>query len=153
MDFKEIREGDKHLFIANDSKTRPYLMTGVAINVAGNCDAIVGLEFLKGGQEVLDGVFFGFGWKFNPHVELAIGYSRGLGQELSRGFRFSMEEHYRGTRRLRDQKDYDALPLYEDGEKTPIYPGNPIIDSFNSRISIGIMFRRDVLADLKKLLD
>ena len=170
VDFKEVTDGDKHIFIDNDSRLGPELMTGTSINFYKRLDAIIGLEFAKGGQDVLDGVFFGLGLRLDAKVEIVGGYSRGLGKELSHGFQQAMGQFIEDNQKnwkeypklqeielvdgvISDIGDYDGLPLYTD--KTgpeKIFPGNPITNSFNSRFSVGILFRYDLWKQIKAVV-
>ena len=167
VDFKEVREGDEHIFIDNDSRLRPEVMTGTLIKLYKRFDAVVGLEFAKGGQGALDGIFFGAGVKLNEHVEFVAGYSRGLGKELSHGFQQAMGQFIQNNGKnsekypklndidlvdgvIADIRDYDGLPLYIDKTtNNRIFPGDPITNSFNSRFSVGILFRFDIWEKIK----
>ena len=132
-------------------------------------DIVAGLEFTKGGQAPLDGVFFGGGLGLTPQVEIVVGYSRSLGMELSHGFKRNMgqfvkkksddkDPRYQDIRledeMLADIKDYDGLPLYDDIENKSgkIFPGNPITNSFNSRLSVGILFKFDIVKAFEKVV-
>lgn len=178
VDFKEVRDGDEHIFINNDSRFRPELMAGALLKLKEwknkkTVDLVLGLEFTEGGQDALDGVFFGLGFGLTDNIEIVGGYSRSLGKELSPGFKRAMghfiKEHetdpsFRDIDLvdgvIADIKDYDGLPLYMDiktedstTKRKKIFPGNPIVNSFNSRLSFGILFKFDILKvfeDLEK---
>ena len=172
VDFKDVGDGDEHIFVDNDSRFRAELMTGALIKFhefknGMTMDLALGLEFAEGGQ-VLDGAFMGFGFGVLPHVELVVGYSRHRGKELSPGFESAMgqfvDRHRKDRRypklhridlkdgKILDPSEYDGLPLsYVDknGQEQRIYPGNPLTNSYNSKIGFGILLPLDIWKALK----
>ena len=169
VDFKEV--GDR-IFVENDSKNRSQFMTGGLVNLFDfknkyTIDIAVNMEFAVGGKNV-DGFFIGGGIGFARKFELVIGYSLGRGKELSHGFQRAMGrfiKKYKGDDKgfpeldsielkngvIDDLKDYDGLSLsYKEGEVThQIFPGEPIVDSFNSKVSFGILIPLDVWKSIK----
>ena len=168
VDFKEVREDDQYLFIDNDSRYRSELMAGVVHRLKCWKDfefgAVFALEFSQGGQHVLDSGFFGgsIAHKNVPYIVFVAGYSRGLGTELSPGFGAAMGAYIKKERtkaakenkeylphinvvdgKIEDVKHYDGLSLYDRSTSKRIYPGDPIINSFNSKFSVGVLFRFD----------
>ena len=107
VDFKEVRDGDEHIFIDNDSRLRPEAMAGALLKLhefknKQTLDLAVSLEFAQGGQDVLDGFFLGLGFGLTPLLEVVFGYSRGRGKELSHGFQRAMGQFiktHRGNRK------------------------------------------------------
>ena len=155
VDFKEVREGDGNIFIENDSRWRSELMAGVfhefPLPKGVNTGPVFALEFRAGAQGVLDSVFFGWGVSINkiPHAIFVVGVSRGRGRELSPGFKRAMAEHHGHIHSL---EDYDGLSLYrpdpvpKDPNRTvKIFPGDPVIDSYNTKLSIGVLLKIDVM--------
>ena len=67
VDFKEVRDSDRHLFVDNDSKFRSQLMTGAGVKLFDlfdswrqmRIDLVLAVEVREGGQPVLDGGFLG----------------------------------------------------------------------------------------------
>ena len=161
VDFKEVGTDDKHLFIDNDSRFRAQLMTGVVRRIhrwkGFHVGAAFALEFSQGGQNALDSAFFGISGAFPalPQLEFVGGYSRGLGKELSPGFKHAMVEHIKNKRKkgnylshidivdgeIAKLEHFDGLPLYDNSSR--IFPGDPVINSFNSKWSFGVLFRLD----------
>ena len=165
VDFKEVREGDTHIFTDNDSRLRAELMAGALFKLYEfknnkTLDFVSGLEFAQGGQNVLDGIFFGLGFGLNPKIEFIGGFSRSRGKELSPGFQRAMGQFIMKNKRrkkypqfrdidlvdgvIADIKDYDGLPLTYEEKVQKIYPGNPITNSFNSKFSFGILVPLEV---------
>ena len=124
VDYKIVKndEGVSHLFVENDSQIRPDLLLGTLIQLDGRLHASLNLTITEGGSRAIDGVFLGFGWKVGPAVFVG-GYSRQFGKELSPGFR-----------RRTWGVDYDGYEIQDSG-----FPGDPLIDSVNSKVSFGIM--------------
>ena len=179
-DHVDFREEDGTILIDNDSEYRPELMAGTVIKICDfgkdswrhkpTFDIVTGLQFTKGGQALVDGVFFGVGLGLTPNVEFVVGYSRSLGKELSFGFKRNMGQFIKEQKEkkqldpelqgirvaggvIENIQDYDGLSLYRDNEKQQkIFPGNPIINSFNSRISIGLLFKFDIVKAFEKVV-
>ena len=108
-------------------------------------------------------VFWGGGISFKriPHIVIVGGLSRSLGKELTHGFRRSMGQFIKENRdnsedypRLKDinlqggvindPRDYDGLPLNRKNSSTRIFPGNPITNSFNTKLSFGVLISASI---------
>lgn len=167
VEFKEIRDEDKHIFVENDSQFRAELITGGLIKIhefrnGMTMDLALGVQFAEGGEAV-DGAFMGFGFGILPHLELVVGLSRHRGKELAPGFENAMGQFVKRHRhdhrypelwnidikddKILDPSDYDGLPLsYVDneGQEHRIFPGSPLTNSYNSKLSFGILLPLDV---------
>ena len=147
------------LLTVNDSRTRASALVGGAFRLgkmAGKpWEAIASLQFTDNTDRTLDGFFFGASYGVQKYLSIGGGYSLRLGKELSRGFqrdaaRFviaeGMEERFPvlpDKSGLVNDKAYDGLPLTDkDGNRW--FPGNPIIDSFNHSVFIGLFFPIDI---------
>ena len=117
-------EGGNRLYVVNDSRTRPELLAGVLVRLKGRLHSSLNLTITEGGPRSIDGVFMGLGWKIGGAVFVA-GYSRHFGRELSPGFR--RESNNR-------ELDYDGYPIRKSG-----FVGDPVIDSYNSKWTFGIL--------------
>lgn len=171
-DFVDFKTEGGRILIENDSKWRSQLMTGGLIKLhefknKSTIDIAANLEFAVGGKYV-DGFFFGGGFGIPQKLEFIIGYSLGRGTELSHGFRQAMGHFIKKHKRDRrfpefegvdlvdgvvaDLKDYDGLPISyinHRGEEERIFPGDAIIDSFNSKWSFGVLIRLDIWKEIK----
>ena len=170
VDFKI--EGDR-ILTENDSKWRSQLMTGGLINLhefknKNTIDIAANVEFTVGGKYV-DGFFIGGGFGFAHKLEFIFGYSLGRGTELSHGFQRAMGQFIKKHKRDRrfpefegldlvdgviaDIKDYDGLPISyirHGEEEKKIFPGDAIINSFNSKWSFGVLIPLDIWKLIKK---
>ena len=170
VDFK--MEGDR-ILTENDSKWRSQLMTGGLINLhefknKNTIDIAANMEFTVGGKYV-DGFFIGGGFGFAHKLEFIFGYSLGRGTELSHGFQRAMGQFIKKHKRDRrfpefegldlvdgviaDIKDYDGLPISyirHGEEEKKIFPGDAIINSFNSKWSFGVLIPLDIWKLIKK---
>ena len=171
-DFVDFKMEDDHILTENDSKSRSQLMTGGLINFyefknKNTIDIALNVEFAVGGDYV-DGFFIGGGFGLGRKLEFIFGYSLGRGTELSHGFQRTMGQFikkHKGDRRypefkgihlvdgvIADIRDYDGLPLSfvnHRGETQKIFPGEPTIDSFNSKWSFGILIPLDIWKSIK----
>ena len=179
VDFKEVRDSDSHIFVDNDSQYRSQLMTGAGVKLfdwsRARIDLVLAVEIREGGQPVLDGGFLGGGISFKriPHIVFVGGLSRSLGKELTHGFRRSMGQVIKKNKTdppfqdidlvdgvIADNKDYDGLPLFRDRtinmdgttKKERIFPGNPITNSFNTKLSFGVLISASIWDKIKKRL-
>ena len=182
IDFRSIRDTDDFIVIGNDSRTRTELSTGALFrlkefgkgsssNWRKTIDLVFQFQFAEGGQSALDGLFFGGGIGVTRHLELIAGYSRGLGKELSFGFEKAMGAYIKENQAeypsvhldsdgvISDKRHYDGLPLKrlqpdddENMTKVRIYPGEPLVDSYNSKFTIGFAFTFDIWKAATKTL-
>ena len=53
---------------------------------------------------------------------------------------------------LCDLRDYDGLPLYRKNSSTRIFPSNPITNSFNTKLSFGVLISASIWDEIKKRL-
>lgn len=171
-DFVDFKKEGERILTENDSKWRSQLMTGALINIyefknKNTIDIAANVEFTVG-REKVDGFFIGGGFGLAHKIEFVFGYSLGRGKELSHGFQRAMgqfiEKHkgdpsfpeFKGLDLvdgvIADIRDYDGLPLSfvnETGETQPIFPGEPIVTSFNSKWSFGILVPFDIWKVIK----
>lgn len=175
-DFIDFKVDGNTLLIENDSKLRSELLTGALYKVyefksGRTIDIAMSLEFAEGGKSVLDGVFFGLGFGITKAIEVVGGVSIGRGKELSFGFQRAMGQHLMAKQSanpddpkysdlrfvngvLENPKQYDGVSLVTEGINGMmggnIFPGSPIVDSFNTKLSIGFVVPLDFWKQLKK---
>lgn len=166
-DFVDFKTEDDRILTENDSKWRSQLMTGGVINLyefknKNTIDIAANVEFAVGGKFV-DGFFIGGGLGVQHKIEFIFGYSLGRGTELSHGFQRAMGQFIKNHKRDRrfpefkgidlvdgviaDIKDYDGLPISyinHRGEEEKIFPGDAIVNSFNSKWSFGVLIPLDI---------
>lgn len=164
-DHVDFKENDGRIYIENDSRYRPEALVGVLIRFSEfklrgsprNLNAALKLSMTEGGSGTVDGVFVGVGLQINPALVIVGGFSRRKGKELSPGFQRAMGReiqsnpekfghiHLDGDGQVASIQDYDGLPIPKD-----LFAGEPIIDSFNTKWSIGIMVPLDLWKAIKE---
>ena len=168
VDFKEqevsSREGEMmsnpYLLTVNDSRSRATGLVGGAFRLCRTAgkpwEAIASLQFTTNTATVVDGFFFGLSYGVQKYLSIGGGYSLRLGKELSHGFQREAARFVQSADELTDRfpvrhdmqglmkiKDYDGLRLTNDkGERW--FPGNPIVDSFNHGLFIGVFLPIDI---------
>ena len=172
VDFKEQEAPSREdpmmmepfLFTVNDSRVRATALVGGAFRLGKTADkpweAIASFQFTNNTTRHLDGFFFGLSWGVQKYLSVGGGYSLRLGKELSSGFQRSAA-HFVTTEKLEkrfpvspdmnglmDDKDYDGLPL-TNSMGARWFPGNPIVDSFNHSVFIGLFFPIDISKIIK----
>ena len=167
VDFKEQEvpngEGsmmsEPYLLTVNDGQWRATGLVGGAFRLNRTTDrpleTIVSLQFTTNTTRVVDGFFFGVSYGLQKYLSIGGGYSMRLGKELSHGFRREAARYVeamglvdrfpvrRDMQGLMNIKDYDGLRLTNDaGERW--FPGNPIVDSFQHGLFIGVFLPVDI---------
>ena len=152
------------LFTVNDSRVRATALVGGAFRLGKTAgkpwEAIASFQFTNNTARNLDGFFFGVSYGVQKYLSVGGGYSLRLGKELSSGFqrsaahfvtaeeldkRFPVRPDMNG---LMSIKDYDGLPL-TNSTGARWFPGNPIVDSFNHSVFIGLFFPIDIAKIIK----
>ena len=154
-----------------DSRTRAegYLGAMFKLKEIGNkkkrLDALVSLQFGEGDRGALAGFLFGLGYQINPSLSIVGGYSLRRGEELSPGFERAADlyiaeqqgsddpavaREFQRFSQLPGEARFDGLGLVRPGTADRIFPGGPIINSFNSAFSIGIAIPLDVVSLFKE---
>lgn len=123
-------------------------------------DFLFSAEFADGGTKGVDGFAFGICKRISDEFSLVASYSRRKGLELSPGFRQAARSTI--TEKLKDgssedklkyqrfesyapgddksQKVLDGFPLISaTTTNTRVFPGEPIISSYNTSLNIGIV--------------
>ena len=179
-DWIDFKFTEKAVFIENDSRARPFILTGVLIPVkslSNKCslggwvdDFLISLVLTdKTPQTRIDGFSFGLSKRISSHLNFVVGYTRAKGQELSPGFqksasqlikKINLAEHpeygrFRGFKpngNGENQKLLDGLPLVDptDKDKARFFPGDPVISSYNSTFYVGLVTSLNLLGLFKK---
>ena len=168
------KEESGRLLIRNDSRQRVGMYPGVAIFlVKDSFGPFVSANLVSGSQSVINGLTVGLAYRPKKDVGFGFfgGYSRSLGQELSLGFkRFAMDaletqpsaDYFKQFKDLprngpstskpgfKREKDYDGFPtvLPNGSNSTRVFPGTPIVDSYNTSWSFGIFLDSTGLGNL-----
>ena len=149
-----------YLFTVNDGRLRATGLFGGAFRLGRRTErpleAILSLQFTTNTDRVVDGFFFGLSYGVQKYLSIGGGYSLRLGKELSYGFRREAARYVQSEDELTDRfpvsrdmnglmnvKYYDGLPL-TDGMGERWFPGNPIVDSFNHSLFIGVFLPIDI---------
>lgn len=160
IDYK-LSEDSNTLFVDLDSRARAEGYLGALFELKRfkkdkRLDALVSLQFGEGDRGALTGFLFGFGYQINPSLSIVGGYSLRRGEELSPGFVLAAEDFIREQQAADNpnfrrfdlnnvKARFDGLSLVRPGTMDRIFPGNPIISSFNTGFSIGIAIPLDVM--------
>ncbi len=119
---------------------------------------VVNFQLNQGGNS--NAFSLGYGFMVRPGVIFQASFTRANGKELSHGFRraagaavkansaddtFSL---WRGRflsdeSSLRNDKDWDGFPLFYGTPAKQVFPGSPIIDSYNGSITFGVSIPLD----------
>lgn len=158
------KEESGRLLIRNDSRQRVGMYPGVAIFLwKDRVGPFVSANLVSGSQSVINGLTVGLAYRVKGDSGFGFfgGYSRSLGQELSLGFkRFAMDaleaqpnaEYFKQFKDLprngpsnarpgfRSEKDFDGFPTVLPGSTngTRVFPGAPVVDSYNTSWSFGV---------------
>lgn len=165
IDFQPITKDSTNVLIKNDSKGRPDILVAAKICLAhcdrtGQLGTLLGIHFVNGTSATIDGITFAFTRGIARKVYFYVGGSLGLGTEISHGFRKAAaslkDQGVPGfaNRDLTNDKDFDGLPLkYQKAGATEpvlVFPGSPVIDSYNFRWTFGLAIPTSMIADIFK---
>jgi hypothetical protein len=119
------------------------------------------IQFTQGGQNTVDGFSAGYGFMIRPGVIIHGSYTRYKGQELSPGFKRAAVAAINESRAnygrfapyvrpdgssLTSEKLWDGFPLNVGGQTpTPVFPGQPIIESYNGSVTLGVVIPLDAI--------
>ena len=163
IDFS-VSEDKKTLLIENDGRWRPTGSVGVLLKIGEirdrPIDVLMSLDFTQQTPRAIDGVMFGLTAGVNRHMSIGLGYALRLGKELSLGFKNRAEtlveelmkdDDHRGEyQRFVGLGDnvalYDGFPLADPRTENGmnIFPGNPIIRSYNHSLFLGVFIPFDI---------
>jgi hypothetical protein len=146
-DFAEFEVQGDNIFTRNDSRLRASALFGglfklkdIDKNKNRALDLLTSFEFSDGTSRVLDGFVFGFAYTHHKYLSFVAGYSLRRQSELSPGFLLEAKKINPGLD-LNDPKlrGIDGMSLLRPGGNQRFFPGNPIIDSFNSSFHMGVV--------------
>ena len=156
------------ILIENDSKWRPSLALGALLRIAKPVDLLLSFEFASATSKVLDGFVGGLGVELNKYLEIYVGGSVRIGQEVSFGFNNAAQVLAREIQELPDTTDenirikqdflrfnknnkdfesdkyYDGFSTISPITKEPIFPGEPLNKSTNWALMIGFALPIDI---------
>ena len=99
-DHEDFKVVNYHVYVDNDSRTRPNFLTGTLFRFWQSCAKVhrnlnlsINLELTQGDTNAVGGVFFGVGWQVHPAIVLVAGYSRHPGKELSPGYKRAIGQY------------------------------------------------------------
>jgi hypothetical protein len=152
-DYTDFTIKNDTLLVQNDSRYRPTLLAGALLRMFAVKSHDVGLhastQFAAGGA-ALDGFSLGVGYALNKRAHVTMGLLLRKGRELSPGFLRAVSTATGAAASaspLAPYREFDAsskqvsvldgLPL-KTGDKA-IFPGDPIIDSYNVSVYLGVV--------------
>ena len=142
----EVKENT--LWILNDSKQRATGIAGALFPLARRLDLLVSVELTEGTQYAIDGFLVGTAVRVTDHVSIGAAYGMRRGHELSPKFQRVADSKIRRTKPelLGDETRYDGFVLQRNGDS--IFDGNPIIESTNKTLFVGLIVPLNVRSSL-----
>jgi len=146
-DFAEFEVKGENIFTKNDSRLRASALFGGLFKLrdlnrekARSLDLLTSLEFSEGTSRVLDGFVLGLSYSHNKYLSFVLGYSLRRQSELSPGF-LREAKMINPSLDLNDKayRGLDGMSLLKPGATARFFPGNPIIESFNNSVHIGVV--------------
>ena len=163
-DYIDFAVSNDTLLVKNDSMIRTTANVGALFKVAEfrwkevhPVDLLVSIDFSPNTDRSVDGLTFGVAIGLHKYLSIGFGYRLRMGQELSPGFRRGAEVLVEDLLESEDHKDdyerfrglaqelqlYDGFSLTDPRTSGPFFPGNPIIESYNNTVFLGLFIPLD----------
>ncbi len=133
------------------------------LNERKTLDFLLSLEFSTASSESIDGFVFGLGLGLNRYLEIVGGVSVRTGLEISPGFMRAARQLAQDVANLPDLEEYaelkskfkrfenvnteqnlDGFPTISPINNKSIFPGNPLINSTNTALILGVALPVDI---------
>lgn len=158
-DHEDFAVKENTLLVSNDSKRRASGLAGALFRLGSissrQASLMVSFQFTEGTTALLDGAFFGGALELNRYLHLTVGAGVRKGKELSPGFRATAAEtiqaqiaaknaayaRFEGYGPESDDKILDGLSLLTPGQSdkpSKFFPGDPVVDSYNWSVFVGV---------------